>query len=228
MTNMQTYSKNSIQGIIKDGSPKQLFQLTDAEVKTISNVAQVILAVSVVAGAVTLSAIAPNIFQILNKVSWKRKTYSTFNNKTKDQQRKIAKSFYYLKQQGYLELKKSGKDFLVNVTQKGQAKIEKIKFGSLVVPKTKKWDGHWWLVLADVPSDPYRSYADVFRQKIKSLGFYPLQRTVWLYPYDPRAQIGLISAQYNIDRFVTVMEVVSLDPQDLKVLTKFFKERNLI
>ena len=215
-------------GAIKVGAPKQLFELTDAQVKVIGNVAQAVLAVTALAGAVVLSAVAPNIFQLLDKVPWRKKTYSKWNSRRKDQQEKIAKSFYYLKKRGYVELKNSEKGFTVTITEKGREKIKLMQFKSMAIPAKGKWNNHWWLVLADVPSDPFRTYADAFRKKIKTLGFYPLQRTVWVYPFDPRDEVDFISAYYKIDRFVTIMEVVSLDPQDLKKLKGFFKDKGVI
>ena len=225
---MEKYKKINISGLIKSGAPKQKFTLSNSEIKFLENIAQAILAVVVMAGAVTIAAIAPNLFQLLDKVPWRKKTYSKWNTKRDDQRKKIAKTFYYLKNKGFVTLEPNGEDFILKITGKGQKQIDKMQFRFMQIKRSKKWNGHWWLALADIPSDPYRSNADLFRQKVKKMGLYPLQRTVWVYPYDPREEVGFASAYYKVERFVTVMEVVSLDSEDLKKLKEHFKEKGII
>lgn len=225
---MNKYVKTSISGSVKAGSPKQIFKLDDRQAMALENVAQLVLATAMASGIVLLSAVAPNVFSALDKAPWRRKTYRRWDSRRSDQQRRIAKSIYYLKAKGYVQLAPEGRDFKLKITQKGRKKIRMMQFKSLSVPAGKKWDGHWWLVLADVPSDPYRSCADSFRKKIRSMGFYPLQRTVWVYPFDPRDEVDFISSYFKINPFVTVMEAVSLDPEDERKLRDNFKERAII
>lgn len=58
--------------------------------------------------------------------------------------------------------------------------------------------------------------------------FYPLQRTLWLYPYDPRLEIEFLIQHYGIERFVTVMEVNRLDRDDERVLKAYFENAGII
>ncbi|MFA5991565.1 MAG: hypothetical protein WC794_04970 [Candidatus Doudnabacteria bacterium] len=225
---MEKYNKVNISDLVKSGEPKQKFKISNSEIKLLENIAQVILAVTVMAGAITISAVAPNLFQILDKVPWRKKTYSQWNTKRDDQRRKIARTFYYLKNKGYVTLEPSGENFTIKITGKGQKQIDKMQFRFMQIKRAQKWDGHWWLALADIPSNPYRHNADLFRQKVKRMGLYPLQRTVWVYPFDPREEVGFASAYYKVEKFVTVMEVVSLDQEDLKKLKDYFKEKSII
>ena len=75
---------------------------------------------------------------------------------------------------------------------------------------------------ADIPTKGYRQGADALRAKLKQMGFCPLQRTLWFYPYDPRKQLEVIVNHYGIGEFVTVMEISRMDIQDEKVLKKYF------
>jgi DNA-binding transcriptional regulator PaaX len=158
------------------------------------------------------------IFQKLHlrkKLNYQQRTY------------KVARTFYYLKKRGYIRTVFEKNKWKVIVTRKGRDKIRGLRYEILSIPKSESWDGKFWQVAADIPTK-YRSGADAFRIKIKKLGLFPLQRTLWFYPYDLREEIGFISRFYKIESFVTVMRVDKLDPADKKVIRGHFREAELI
>ena len=133
----------------------------------------------------------------------------------------------YLKRKGYVELIPEGEDFKMKITQKGRKKIQKMNFGNLQINITKPWNGRWWVIVSDVPKE-FRRRADYLRAKFKEMKFYPLQRTVWVFPFDPRDEVDFVAAYYHLDRYVTAMEVVTLDPSDKKLLRGYFRERGIL
>lgn len=225
---MQAYFKPQIARSIKRAAPKQAFALTEKQLEVCKNVGDIVLGLAAVAGTMALTVLAPNIFQILDKLPWAKKTYRHRDTKQRDQQRKITQAFYYLKQQGYVELVPAGDDFQVRIVKKGRKKIRQMQFRAMQVGHSGKWDRHWWIVLADIPSKDNRRQADYFREKLKAMKFYPLQRTVWVYPFDPRDEVDFAAAYYRIERFVTMMEVLTLDAEDEQVLKRFFREKKVL
>lgn len=223
------YFKPRIGTIIKSATPKDKrprFHLTEKQLERMSSVSEVVLAI-VSTSAILLTAIAPNILDLINRPSWGKRTYRNPRTKYQEQTRRVTKSFYYLKAKGYVELKRQGIDFLVKITQKGRKKIQQMQFATLKVRKPSKRDGYWWVVIADVPNENRRR-ADLFRNKIKSMGFYPLQRTVWVYPHDPRDEVDFVSAYYGIQHYVTTMRADVLDPEDEKALKGHFRDAGVI
>ena len=212
---------------IKLGTPKKRFELTEKQIERLKTVGEVVLAVATIAGGFSLNLIAPNIFETVNKTPWARKTYRSRDTKWKDQQRKITQSIYYLKRHGYVQLIPEGEDFKVKITKRGRKKVRRMQFENLQVSIPKSWDGKWWIVVADVPKE-YRYKADEFREKLKAMYFYPLQRTVWAFPFDSRDEVDFVAAYYWIERFVTLMEVSRLDPEDEGNLKKFFKQNKIL
>jgi DNA-binding transcriptional regulator PaaX len=103
-----------------------------------------------------------------------------------------------------------------------------MSFDHLSITRPKVWNRHWWVVLADIPSKDFRVQADMFRKKLKNMEFYPLQRTVWIHPFDPRDEIDFVSVHYGIERFVTVLEATTLHADDRERLEKYFKGLNKI
>jgi len=116
----------------------------------------------------------------------------------------------------------------MKITKKGEDKVRRLNFENLTIPQTSRLRKHWWFVLADIPSNPYRRRADLFREKLKLMNFYPLQRTVWVYPYKPTDQIEFVAVYYEIENFVTVAEAAKLDADDEEKLNQFFKDKSII
>jgi hypothetical protein len=224
---MQRYQKIQIAKNLHKALPKRKLELDDSQIQTLRNVGEVILAIAAVAGIVTVATVAPNALQLINKLPWAKKTYRNLLSKNRDQKKAIARAFYYIKQKSYVNLVAKGSDVQIKITSKGRKKIKLMNFNSLTVPKAK-WDGKWWFVLADIPTKEYKHSADLLREKFKAMHFYPLQRTVWVYPSDPRDEVDFISSYYGIERFVTVLQASVVDFDDEKKLKSYFKNLNLI
>lgn len=41
-------------------------------------------------------------------------------------------------------------------------------------------------------------YRDTFRGKIKALGFHPFQKSIWIHPFDCRAEIELLQKFFGL------------------------------
>src|SRR5574340_235889 len=176
-------NKNTLQQIINKMEPqdkKPWIEIDKKDLDGLKTVGEVVLTLVAAAGVITLSAVAPNIFSALGSMRWVQKTFSSNSTKYKEQGRRIGKSFSYLKNKGYITITPKGEDFKVRISQKGRDKILTFKYSRLFIKKPDQWDGKWWLVIADVPTN-MKNFADYFRKKIKNLGLYPLQKSVWIY-----------------------------------------------
>ena len=214
--------------VIKNSTVSKKPTLNDKQIAVLKTAGEAILALAAVAGVVAIAAIAPNLLNAIGKIA--KYSYHGIDRKERFQKRQkvLVRSFYYLKRYGYVQLMKEGDEYVMTVTKKGQEKIWRMNFDYLEIPRDSRWRKHWWVVLADIPSKEYRHHADLFREKLQTMNFYPLQRTVWVYPYNPIDQVEFISVYYGIEQFVTVMEISKLNPDDEEKLTKFFKAAELI
>ena len=210
--------------VIKESTHKPKLELTQGQINRLKTASEILLAVVGIAGLALVSVAAPNVLQIFKSVL---KTRDGGRMQFKDRQRKLMRSFYYLKDKDYVQLKPKGRDLEIHITEKGKKKLKTLKLDILEIKKPLYWDGKFWQVAADIPVE-YRKGADALRKKLKQMGFYSLQRTLWFYPYDPRKQIELLVDEYKIDRFVTVMKIARLEYADLKVLRNHFKETGVI
>lgn len=204
---------------------KPRLELSHEQLAHMKRASEIVLAIIAVAGMATLTVVAPNALHLLSKVFSKRhKRYYT----TAEKHKKLAETFYYLKRSGFIRMQRTKRGWRFFLTNKGHKRLEGVKFENLRIPKPETWDASWWLVAADIPTKTNRIGADCLRNKLKQMGFYPLQRTLWLYPYDPCTELEFVVREYHVEHFVTVMQVRKLDTEDAASATKHFKHLGII
>src|SRR3989338_5511720 len=136
---------------------------------------------------------------------------------------KSRKTLYYLRKQGYVTFNTSIGESVIKLTEKGKKYLQKLLLIAAAPRKPKVWDKTWWIVLADIPTKTHRKAAELLRLKLKSMGFYPLQRTVWVHPYDPTRTLNELTNYYDLGKFVTLVQAQKLDSEDIINLKKYFK-----
>mgnify|MGYP001612993350 FL=1 len=75
-------------------------------------------------------------------------------------------------------------------------------------------------MIFDIP-DKKNKERRAFSKKLKDIGFYPIQESVFIYPYDCRDEIDFICEFLLISRYVNYCVVESLDKREGN-LYKFF------
>src|SRR3989344_2883022 len=214
---MQQYKKLRIATVVKKAVPKPMLELTAERIEKLKNFGEVMLTILSVATIATMAVVAPNAIQALKMFEKKRDIRSTHKEKVE----KVARTFYYLRRRSYIHFKRKGQDFEITLERNGQKQIRRLEFENLKIAKSESWDGYFWLVAADIPTK-YKTGADMMRIKIKELGLYPLQRTLWFYPYDPSIEMEFVARAYGVNSFMTVMKIQEMDREDYDILKSFF------
>ncbi|MBI3631465.1 MAG: hypothetical protein HY219_01185 [Candidatus Staskawiczbacteria bacterium] len=104
------------------------------------------------------------------------------------------------------------------LTEKGKIKTLKYKFSEMKI-ENKKWDGKWRIVVFDIP-EKIRRGRDALRWKIKELGFYELQKSVFVFPYECKNEINFIIEFFNLRQYARYGVLESIDND--KHLKKLF------
>ncbi|MDP3993952.1 MAG: hypothetical protein U1C56_01195 [Candidatus Curtissbacteria bacterium] len=201
-------------------------RLTAAQIEKLKTAGEVALGLLAAGGMLTLTVMAPNTFWAFERLFFKKPRYKHWTPGRKRE--KVARTFYYLKQHGLIKMAPTKKDFLISLTKLGRKRLEKMDFDAMAIKRPASWDGRWWQVAADIPTKDHKRAADLFRKKLKDIGFFPLQRTLWFYPYDPRGELEFLMNHFHIEHFVTIMEISRLDKDDEKMMKRFFKKKNII
>ncbi len=101
--------------------------------------------------------------------------------------------------------------FNIFLTNKGRVKVLHCRFSDLI--KDKKWDKKWRMVIFDVP-EKIRQGRNALRYKLKELGFYKLQESVFVFPYECRKEISIIVNFFKMGKYVQYGVLESIDDED--------------
>ena len=111
-------------------------------------------------------------------------------NKKEITKRKAQNTVHYLKRNKLVKVKRNSMGSIsIKLTNAGKQKaINDNLCYTLFTKRTKKWSGFWFIVIFDIQRE-YNVKRDALRRLLKRLGFYQLQKSVWLFPFDCREEI---------------------------------------
>src|SRR5205814_186585 len=108
---------------------------------------------------------------------------------------------------GYLS--KNEKGFL-RLTEKGSLALERLKLEESLKQKPRRWDKRWRILIFDIP-EHQKSLRDKVRRTLAALGFFRLQDSVWIFPYDCEDLVALLKADFKIGRDLTYLIAESVE-----------------
>jgi DNA-binding transcriptional regulator PaaX len=144
-----------------------------------------------VVGCVCFAATSPYFSFNLLKAFRKWKRSKSYNR------RKIYDAFYQLRKKGAIKIERKGHQIYISLTEEGKKLAGWLQIDALKIKRPKKWDKKWRIIVFDI-SELKRLYRDAFRGKLKELGFYPLQKSVWACPFDCRDEIELLREFFGL------------------------------
>ncbi len=98
----------------------------------------------------------------------------------------------------------------------GKRRLLRYKLDALVIQKPSRWDGQWRMVAFDIP-ERHKRARTALSAKLKELGFYPLQKSVFVHPYDCKDEIDFVIELFGVRPFVRYIVVREIDTAlDLK------------
>ncbi|HCC59885.1 MAG: hypothetical protein A2402_00650 [Candidatus Staskawiczbacteria bacterium RIFOXYC1_FULL_37_43] len=118
-----------------------------------------------------------------------------------------------LKKQKLLEKKKNYEgSILVSLTEKGILRVINFRFRRLG-HKKGKWDGKWRMVAFDIPNS-HRKDRNALRYRLKMGGFYELQESLFLHPYDCKKEIDDFARLFNLEKYIRFGLLNFIDNQE--------------
>jgi len=154
-----------------------------------------------IVGAFAVQRIAPEVLRSLKR------------------DRKFARQFGYSVRSKLTQLQKEG---LVSFEERKGIRYARITpagrnaliiRGNLLAQKKReprRWDGRWRVVIFDIP-ERRRAIRDELRRMMRSFGFYRLQDSAWVYPYDSEDVIALAKAELKLGSSVLYMIVEHIE-----------------
>jgi hypothetical protein len=124
--------------------------------------------------------------------------------------RKFYNAFYYLKKQDLVNMEYRGKQLYISLTKEGKKKAGRYQIDDLKIAKPSRWDGKWRLLIFDI-EDKQKLKREALRGKLKELGLFQLQKSVWICPYFFRKEIGILRQFFGFTlkemKVITALEI---------------------
>jgi DNA-binding transcriptional regulator PaaX len=101
---------------------------------------------------------------------------------------------------------------LVSLTEKGILRALNIIFRRLEIRK-EKWDGKWRIFAFDIPEE-CRKGRNALRYRFRSAGFYELQESLFVYPYDCQKEVTALVKLFKLEKYVRFISADFIDNEE--------------
>lgn len=159
-------------------------------------------------GTLILSSLfAPNVAQLLKPLMHWRKNWDQVDR------RRIREAINRLNKKRLINLIEKGDKIYIEITADGRKLVKSYDYDDLKLPGKSNWNKKWHLVTFDIPEKKQKERR-AFSKKLKDLGFYPLQESVFIYPYNCKDEIDFICGFLFIERYVNYFVVDEIDKNE--------------
>lgn len=177
-----------------------------------SEITKDILLWLVVGGIIAIAATSPYFGTNLIRAFQRRKRYN---------KKKVYDTFSRLRREGYVRVEKYNHQIYISLTEEGRKKAGRFQIDSLHIQKPKRWDGKWRVVLFDIENSK-NIKRDSLRGKLKELGFYLYQKSVWVHPYQCDDEIKMLRDFFGLGK-KEICLIVAEKIANEKILRDYFK-----
>ena len=159
-----------------------------------------VLKILAAGGILTASLALPNLPQVL-------KFLGVVGAKDKY---RVKRTIYNLKNKRLVNFYENG---VIEITEKGKKKVLRYDIEEMKINIPPKWDGYWRIVIFDVP-EKFKKARNALSGKIKDLGMFPLQKSVFVYPFECRDEINFISEFFRVGKFTQYIVAKEIDSEN--------------
>src|SRR4030042_5460594 len=89
----------------------------------------------------------------------------------------------------------------ITLTDKGKKEALRYNIENMKIQKPLRWDKKWRFVIFDIP-EKKKAAREVVRKKLNNLGFYQVQKSVWVYPYECKKEIDFLVEFFEARNYV--------------------------
>ena len=178
-----------------------------------------VLLMLAIAGGFAVAATSPFFLINVTRAIVRQKKY---DKKYKDFKEKVlAQSLSGLNKNKIIIIKEKEGKFTVELAERGKKVVKEILFDNMQIEKQKIWDKKWRIVIFDIPERKGRQARNAMRWKLQKMGFFQLQKSVWVCPYPCEKEIQLVCEVFKINPFVNI--VIAEQIYNDGNLKKYFK-----
>ncbi len=137
------------------------------------------------------------------------------------QRERIRRAIERLKKKRLVITYKRGEETVVELTQVGKKRLLAYKLDDLELKRPRRWDKIWRFLIFDIPESRHRA-RNALTSVLHRLGFFNLQKSVWVTPYPCKDEIDFIAEVFDIGDHLHYLETKIFDDES-KLKLHFFK-----
>lgn len=184
------------------------------------DISKAILKGILMSGAFAIASTSPVFAAKLIPAIFNEIKYKKYKQQKEESKKRYYNSFYYLRRKGLLKMEYKGKQLHISLTEEGKSVAEKYSIDDLKIDKPKKWDKKWRILIFDI-EEKYRMRRESLRGKLKELGLYQLQRSVWVCPYHFEREMDVLKNFFGFTKGEMTTIVANEIDREEKLLTFF-------
>lgn len=108
---------------------------------------------------------------------------------------------------------------VVEITKEGKKRVLEYDLDDMKIVVPKKWDGWWRIIMFDIPEHKKQARKAV-SLKIKELGLYPIQKSVFVSPYLCKNEIDFVGEIFGVRE--NIIYIKAKEIQGVKKLKQHF------
>lgn len=124
----------------------------------------------------------------------------------------LKRNLKRLRDQKIVEIVEKDGQELIKLTRKGHTKYLKFKLEQLSL-QGKSWDGKWRIVIYDIAKFK-KNQVSAFRNILKYINFFQLQKSVYLTPYPCDEQMFYLREYFGIGEEVLLLRADKIENED--------------
>lgn len=161
---------------------------------------QILLVAGVLAGGVILATIAPNVIGAIGKMAGVKREKIYFRCR----ESRFNQGLAYLNKQKLIRTIQDSEGMAIELTNKGRRRFQANLLENITIAKPKRWDRQWRIVIFDI-SEKFKTAREALRERLQRLGFYQIQKSVFIFPYPCAKEINFIKQIFGLDYQVRII-----------------------
>ena len=102
-----------------------------------------------------------------------------------------------LEREGIIKIYMENNQGTIELSSKGKDRVSLILAKEYEYQYPEKWDGKWRIVIFDIP-DKKKKNREIFREKLKEIGCFQLQESVFVFPFDFKEIVDYFKSVFMI------------------------------
>ncbi|MFZ2303795.1 MAG: hypothetical protein WAV98_03350 [Minisyncoccia bacterium] len=151
-------------------------------------------------GFIVMCLAMPNLAQVVD----------LFKPKNSRDRYRVGQAVKRLQKNNMIRIVNHNGHEVVELTSQGKKKVLDYDLENMQLETKKKWDGKWRIVMFDIPQTKKKA-RDAVSYKIKEIGMYPIQKSVFVFPHPCKDEIDFVGGIFGVRENIIYIEATHID-----------------